>query len=326
MKPRAFLVAACLLTTAVVAAAQSKPKADELSGTWTGHMGPNDKERQPITVTITFDGKAISGLITGPPYPGDITGGSYDTQTGALRLDVVVRNDEKTRVVFDGKVVKGTATGIVKFEDRQGVFSITRKGAGQSAAEPSSDKPADAARKPDAGKRTPEELEALFEAHKGDFDYLLGDWEFTAQSQEYGKLRGYWSAVKLDEGQILDEYRVVGDKAETYYVTTTLRNYNKFADRWELVGADAGSGLQDVGRGMHVGGEVRIEQRFGVAGGDASVWRIRYFNIKPDSFSWAADRSTDGGKTWVKDFQTIEARRIGPPRTLGALAPARKGG
>jgi hypothetical protein len=173
------------------------------------------------------------------------------------------------------------------------------------------------------GRRTWEQIQASFNAHKGEFDYLLGDWEFTAVSQEYGRMRGYWSAVRLDEGQILDEYRIVGDSGETYYVTTTLRNYNGALERWELVGADAGTGLQDVGTGRRVGAEMHIEQTFGVAGGNPSVWRIRYSNIQPDRFSWTADRSTDGGKTWVASFQTIEARRIGPPRTLGPLAPPR---
>jgi hypothetical protein len=43
----------------------------------------------------------------------------------------------------------------------------------------------------------------------------------------------------LDKGQILDEYRVTGDDGETYYVTTTLRNWNGALDRWELIGATA---------------------------------------------------------------------------------------
>lgn len=169
-------------------------------------------------------------------------------------------------------------------------------------------------------KRTPEQLRASFDTHKGEFDYLLGDWEFTAESKEHGKFRGYWSAVRLDEGQILDEYRVVGDNGETFYVTTSLRNYNSVLDRWELVGADAGSGVQDFGTGRKVGAEMHIEQRFGVASGSPSLWRIRYFDIRPDRFSWSADRSPDNGKTWVEKHQTIEARRIGPPRPLGPLA------
>jgi hypothetical protein len=173
-------------------------------------------------------------------------------------------------------------------------------------------------------KRTPEQMKASYDAHKGEFDYLLGDWEFTATSQEDGKFRGYWSALRLEEGQILDEYRVVGDDGETYYVTTTLRNYNAALERWELIGADGGTGLQDFGTGHKEGTEMRIEQTFGVAAGTPSTWRIRYHDIRPDSFSWTADRSTDGGKTWTKDYEQLQARRIGPARTLPALAPARK--
>ena len=175
-------------------------------------------------------------------------------------------------------------------------------------------------------KKTREEVKASQQAHKADFDYLLGDWEYTGVRQMPDgpqKFRGYWSAVKLADGQVLDEYRVVSDEGETWYVTTTLRNYNPFQDRWELIGANEGSGLLDFGTAQRVGDEMRIEQSFGVASGEPSVLRIRYYGIQPDRFSWTADRSADGWKTWVKDFQQIEARRIGPPRSLPALAPAR---
>ena len=177
-----------------------------------------------------------------------------------------------------------------------------------------------------APKKTREQLKALQEAHEGDFDYLLGDWEFTAVSKMPDgpqKFRGYWSALRLDDGQVLDEYRVVSDEGETWYVTATLRNYNVFMDRWELVGARSGTGLLDFGTARREGDEMRIEQTFGVASGEPSILRIRYHDIQQDRFSWTADRSTDGGKTWVKDFQQIEARRIGPSRSLPALAPAR---
>ncbi|HSC27505.1 MAG TPA: hypothetical protein VLD67_09535 [Vicinamibacterales bacterium] len=315
MKLRTSSILFALLAFTGLAVAQSKPGgADVLSGTWTGDMGPDEKQRHAITVTMKYDGKTVTGLVTHPENPGDIKGGSFDPATGALKLDIIVRDADKTHVVFEGKVVDGNASGTVTFvgrDGRKGTFRLARKKAGQAPA---------------PARRTEQQIEADFEAHKGDFDYLLGDWEFTAESKEYGKFRGFWSAVKLDEGQVLDEYRIVDDKGETIYVTTTLRNYNKFADRWELAGADAGNGLLDVGTGRRAGGEVRIEQTFGVASGRASIWRIRYYDIKPDSFSWRADRSSDGGKTWVDRFQTIEARRIGPARTLGPLAPARKGG
>jgi hypothetical protein len=130
--------------------------------------------------------------------------------------------------------------------------------------------------------------------------------------------------VRLDKGQILDEYRVVGDEGETYYVTTTLRNWNGALDRWELIGADGGTGLQDFGTGHWDGKEMKIEQTFGVAAGTPSTWRIRYYDIGPAKFSWAADRSTDGGKTWTTNFQQIEAKRIGPARSLAAFTTVKK--
>ena len=52
---------------------------------------------------------------------------------------------------------------------------------------------------PSAAK-TAAERKALYDAHHGDFDYLLGNWEFTVVSPEYRKGRGYWRAVRLDTG------------------------------------------------------------------------------------------------------------------------------
>lgn len=175
-----------------------------------------------------------------------------------------------------------------------------------------------------AAPPTAEAMRANFEAHKGDFDYLLGDWEYTAESREYGRYHGYWSAVRLPDGaQVLDEYRVVGDSGTTIYVTRTLRSYNAAADRWELVGMDEANGLQDLGTGRRVGNEVHIEQRFGVTTSHPVTMRIRYYDIHPDRFSWAAERSSDGGRTWVPNHLRIEARRIGPARYMGPIAPPR---
>jgi hypothetical protein len=171
-----------------------------------------------------------------------------------------------------------------------------------------------------ASKKTPEQLQALFAQHKGDFDYLLGDWEFTADNKQFGKSNGRWSAVRLATGQILDEYRLVDDKGATFYVTATIRNYDVAHDRWELIGMDDRNGLQDFGTAQRVGQEMRIEQKFGVSGGNPAIMRIRYYNIQSNSFSWAGDQSTDNGKTWVKDHLRIEAKRIGPARTLPQLA------
>lgn len=172
-----------------------------------------------------------------------------------------------------------------------------------------------------APRRTPDQLRASFAAHKGDFDYLLGDWEFTGVNHDYGRINGFWSAVRLADGQILDEYRIVGDSGVTYYVTRTLRVYNPALDEWDLV--STGNGLHDLGTGRRVGDEMHIDQKFGTMTEQPSTWRIRYHDIQAERFSWSADRSTDDGKSWVAGFQTLEARRIGPPRDLEPLTRTR---
>ncbi len=173
----------------------------------------------------------------------------------------------------------------------------------------------------DPPQRTAGQIKASYDAHRADFDYLLGDWEFTTISKRYGAGRGAWSAVRLAGGQIMDEFRVTGDRGETYYVSTTIRSYNAALDRWELVTMEEGGGLQDIGTGQRSGAEVHIEQRFGVmmcgilaqapcravSAQNPSLLRIRYYNIGPNRFSWSADRSSDGGETWITDDQKIEA-------------------
>lgn len=164
--------------------------------------------------------------------------------------------------------------------------------------------------------------EARFEKHRTDFDYLLGEWRFTTHHSEFGDAAGYWTAVRLATGEgshILDEYRVVDEEGVTYYASTTLRVFNAAEGVWELVSAETGAGLQNVGTARKVGDEMHIEQRFGVASGSPEIWRIRYYAIRPDGFSWVADRSVDGGATWERGYMTIEARRIGPARDLPSL-------
>ena len=274
-----------LLVLLVLPTAAQTP--DQVSGKWGGDGA--------TFLDLQYDGKGrITGTVTwrggGKEATMPITKGTFDPKKNAFTIEGDGEGPDgrkgafKIEGVITGDVVRGKYT----FADTTGDFSFDR----------------------------------LNGAEK-EFDYLLGDWEFTSEDKEHGKLRGYWSAVKLAEGQILDEYRVVGDNGETYYVTSTLRNYNKFLARWELIGSEPGSGLQDFGTARRVGDEMHIEQTFGVASGTRSMMRIRYYNIRPDAFSWAGDRSTDGGKTWVKNHLTIEAKRIGPARTLPSLAPAR---
>ncbi|MGH7636267.1 MAG: hypothetical protein ACREOK_01345 [Gemmatimonadaceae bacterium] len=172
---------------------------------------------------------------------------------------------------------------------------------------------------------TGEQMAQRIAERKGDFDYLLGEWQFTTTNREFGPGKGVWTAVKLDGGSILDEYRVVGDSGETWYHSVTLRSFNAPMNRWDLVSVEKGSGLMNSGWAQKVGDEMHLEQTLGRQTGKPGRLRIRYHNIRPDAFSWTADVSRDGGKTWEPKSIEIEARRIGPARDLPSLAPADPG-
>lgn len=140
MKLRHMLIACCVLMPAESILAQTAAAtADRISGTWTGYMRPNDvpdasTKGQPITIALKYDGKGVTGTVTGPPQPGEIRTGSFDPQSGALSFAVIVAGEADT-FVFDGTVVLGTATGRVRAGTRSGVFLLTKAG-GESAAAP----------------------------------------------------------------------------------------------------------------------------------------------------------------------------------------------
>ncbi len=135
MKPRSLLLVCFILFPAVSLFAQSSgASTDPITGTWTGHMGPGATPRFSITLNLTFDGKGdVSGTLEGLPNPGEIKGGTFDPQTGALKLQAAPKGDSTVRLVLEGTVVLGAATGRVSGDNQTGVFSITKKIAEESA-------------------------------------------------------------------------------------------------------------------------------------------------------------------------------------------------
>ena len=164
-----------------------------------------------------------------------------------------------------------------------------------------------------SGSAQQDSLRARYAAHEKEFDYLIGEWSFvqtrraTATSPAATQ-RGTWRVTRSPDGAILtDVFRIVDDSGRTRYVSTTLRAYSAVEDRWNLVGVEPGSGLH-MGVAWKEGDDMRVDQEFG-SGASTSKWRIRYHDIRPDAFSWRADVSRDGGKTWVEGYSTIEAKR-----------------
>jgi len=241
---------------------------------------------------------------------GAIRADYFDTEGHVIRY--AVRADEPNRATFTSDAVTGEPRYRLTYVRAEGQLNGSFEIAPPSA--PTSFTTyltwTSAAQSSDS---TGDKLAARAEAHKNDFDYLLGDWKITLKGQ-HGLQHGTWSAVRLAGGQVVDEYRLINDKGETDFMTTSVREYNAVLDRWELVSMDGHNGLQNFGTGHLENGEMHIEQKFG-QGEHPYLLRIRYHDIKADHFLWNADGSGDGGKTWDNHLQ-IEAMRTGPARSL----------
>ena len=133
---RVLIAACCVVLWAPSMVAQSRgAKADPLTGTWTGELNPSGAPR-PVTVTmeLKFDGKStVAGTFTGLPNPGDVKAGTFNPKTGALKLELGKKGDPEVRLVLEGTVVKGAATGRLSGEAGPGEFKITKKGRSPSA-------------------------------------------------------------------------------------------------------------------------------------------------------------------------------------------------
>ncbi len=120
-----FSIVVCLLMVASVFA------QDTLSGTWTGDWGPSPGDRNPITLQLKWDGKALTGNITGGLNVTNsipLQKGTFDPKTGAVHLEADASSRGRTvHYVVDGKVDKGTMTGSWNHDNRKGDFKITKK-------------------------------------------------------------------------------------------------------------------------------------------------------------------------------------------------------
>lgn len=142
------------------------------------------------------------------------------------------------------------------------------------------------------------------------FDFLVGEWDTVAvrhapdpsQSQE---LPGRWRARHLLGGaMVLDEYTRLTPAGDVLGGSATLRQYLESTGRWEMVFLDTERPqVLDDFTGEWRDGEMKLS-----GAGPVGLFRGRFHEIRPESFRWEGELSSDGGKTWQL-LLTIEARR-----------------
>ena len=148
-----------------------------------------------------------------------------------------------------------------------------------------------------------------------DFDFLDGKWNIRFQSRKSATefnsaVAGTWSAHRTHDGLVIeDEFSLINPNDGSRSLTLTYRVYNKARKTWEIAGVSAKNGSPWApGVSWSDGRDRFVVQTYGT-GEKALITRIRYYAVTPDHFLWRADGSSDGGKTWIRDFWKIEANR-----------------
>lgn len=149
------------------------------------------------------------------------------------------------------------------------------------------------------------------------FDFLLGDWSVDAvRFREDGAVlfqyKALWSAVSLNGGRmIMDNFQALGPTGQAVSSFVTLRTYSEVTNRWELAGLQAlQPSLPTEWHGVAKNGEMLLDAKAKTPAGDWVNTRIRFFNIKPDSFSWESSASLDDGKSWRKTAELAATRVV----------------
>ena len=150
------------------------------------------------------------------------------------------------------------------------------------------------------------------------FAFLLGSWENEVKSmvdienKRYGQpVKGIWTAKFASEGfGIQDEWRAVGwvgaggptirsfDPVSRKWVMTYIPVNQPRGNTWLMEGAFDEKG--------NLEGQFESTDRRG----RPFIQKVFFYDIEKDRFSWRADRSYDGGKTWIEGFMVAEQKRI----------------
>lgn len=149
------------------------------------------------------------------------------------------------------------------------------------------------------------------------FDFLIGSWSCDARvtmesSAAQEQHRADWTARYVLEGHaIIDEYREMRPTGELVRFGATLRSYDSERGAWVMRWLDAlhatwfDLGPEDLGGVQLENGAITFMHR--LPGGE--LIRATFADISEHRFTWRADRSADGGRSWQEAVMVIHARR-----------------
>ena len=139
---------------------------------------------------------------------------------------------------------------------------------------------------------------------------LCGD----IHNPKYPKVKGTWTFDRSADGfMVIDEFRNDNGSGGTAVLAETYRAYNPGSRTWSFQGTLYQAPMMGRRNGEWDAGVTRVQdgQIFDEVTKGATINRVRFYNIKRDSFSCVFETSNDSGKTWVNpiDIEAVRAQQ-----------------
>ncbi len=114
---------------AVLCACSSKaPAEDPLTGKWEGTWGPSPTRQTEVALELKWDGSHLSGTINPGPRAIEISKGTFNASTNAIRMELDSRSNsgETDHYTIEGKVDGKKMSGTWTRNNGNGDFHITK--------------------------------------------------------------------------------------------------------------------------------------------------------------------------------------------------------
>ena len=121
---------ACLaMASPLLGQALNEGQGHPLKGVWLGDWGPDKTHRTPVTITMDWDGKAVSGNISPGPDAIRFTKAELDPSNWSVHLEADAKG---THYVIEGKIkdlgsLRRYIVGTWTQGNQKGDFKITRQ-------------------------------------------------------------------------------------------------------------------------------------------------------------------------------------------------------
>lgn len=139
------------------------------------------------------------------------------------------------------------------------------------------------------------------------FDFWVGDWVLTWNKPDGSPVKARNRITKILDGQVIEE-NFEGDPALPQRLLGRSLSVRDKQGVWHQAWVDNQGGYLSM-TGSVEGGSRYFSTAFQQAGEQSKGQRMRFYDIKPDSFMWDWEGSSDGGRTWTLIWR-IQYQRV----------------